>query len=131
MGGAFLSITADEKSTRNSNHREMWMLQPWHVRSLESMRRKRVFVQIEFAAECEGVCIMGLHLGRSIVVECWQASNPNCQLPSETLRCHEAEAEAIPGDSYVVPFWLWPVFLLVDYNIPPKTELHRSLQAWP
>ena len=36
----------------------------------------------------------------------------------------------LPGDSYVIsPFLVMTCFLVWDYNIQPKKELHRSLQV--
>ena len=35
--------------------------------------------------------------------------------------------EPVGGDSYVVPFWLCLLFLIRDYNLLPKKELHQSL----
>ena len=32
-----------------------------------------------------------------------------------------------PRGSNVVPFWLWLIYLLKDYNILPRKELHLSL----
>ena len=35
----------------------------------------------------------------------------------------------LPGDSYVVMFWAMTYLVIRDFDVPPRKELHRSLQV--
>ena len=38
-----------------------------------------------------------------------------------------SDLQGLPRGSYVVPFWVCYGFLVRDYNILPKKELHRRV----